>query len=96
MSADKKENGNKPGDTISGTLNVSVSAQHFNLLVVSHTGEEFLFDLFQRLPGLGSASFVGRYVTSVAHARRIYDALRENIETYESAFGRIVQAESGG
>jgi len=92
VSPDKKENGNKQGGAGSVELNISVPAQYFNLLRITHArGEEFLFDLFQALPEPGSASLVGRYVTSVAHAKRIHDALGENIKKYESSFGPIAQ-----
>ncbi len=94
MNADKKENGSKPVEE--GSVEIAVSsmaAQYFNLLRVTHTGEEFLFDLIQLKPGSGSLSsaHVGRYVTSVAHAKRIYEALGENIRKYEDKFGSIVQ-----
>lgn len=91
VSADKKENGNNPGDSNSGELSIPLMAQYFNLLRVGHSGEEFFFELSQTPETKNVGLIVGRFVTSVAHAQRIYKALGENIEQYESKFGPITQ-----
>jgi hypothetical protein len=65
-------------------------AQYFNVMRVSHTAGEFFFDLAQYTgEGGTAASLVGRLVTSPQHAKAMLDALSENIEKYESAFGGI-------
>ncbi len=65
-------------------------AQYFNVMRVSHTAGEFFFDLAQYTgEGGTAASLVGRLVTSPQHAKAMLDALSENVEKYESAFGEI-------
>lgn len=91
VSAEKEENGNTPGDPISGELSIPLMAQYFNLLRVGHSSEEFYFELSQAPENKNVGLIVGRFVTSVAHAQRIHKALGENIAQYESKFGPITQ-----
>ena len=91
VSADKKENGNNPGDSTPGELRIPLMAQYFNQLRVGHSGEEFYFEMSQATETKNVGLIVGRFVTSVAHAQRMYKALGENIAQYESKFGPITQ-----
>lgn len=63
----------------------------FNHLVVRHSGEEFYFDIGQIIPGTQLVGVGHRFVTTVTHAKRIRDALAQNIKRYEARFGRIAQ-----
>ena len=63
----------------------------FNHLVVRHSGEEFYFDIGQILPGTQLVGVGHRFVTTVPHAKRIRDAIDQNIKKYEARFGRIAQ-----
>jgi len=67
-------------------------AEYANLMQVSHTKEEFLL-MFANLLG-SSGRVVGKIITSPGHLKRIIRALQENLGKYETAFGKIEEAEA--
>jgi Protein of unknown function (DUF3467) len=60
-----------------------------NLVVISHSGAEFVFDFIRVMPGLPKAKVKSRIVMAPPHAKRLLFALKENIEKFERAFGPI-------
>ena len=58
-----------------------------NGMMVQHTGDEFVLDFAMVIGGAGTV--VSRVITSPAHAKRIAEALHENIARYEAAHGPI-------
>jgi hypothetical protein len=58
-----------------------------NMMQVSHTKEEFVFDFVNILPPSGQ--LVARILVSPAHAKRIMLALQDNIQRYETQFEKI-------
>lgn len=63
-----------------------------NNVLITHTKEEFLLDfmtLFHPQGVLGA-----RVIISPGHAKRILNALHENIGKYERVFGEIKEAEA--
>ena len=58
-----------------------------NLLQILHTKEEFVLDFFLNAPPQGMLA--SRVVVSPGHAKRIAQALAENIKRYEEKFGKI-------
>jgi Protein of unknown function (DUF3467) len=66
-----------------------------NVMIVSHTKEEFVFDfLMITPPGAGPSTGVvtARIITSPGHMKRMVSALTENLRIYESNFGKISEA----
>jgi Protein of unknown function (DUF3467) len=63
-----------------------------NGMMVQHTADEFVLDFAMVMAGTGTV--VSRVVTSPGHAKRIAEALQENIAKYEAAHGPIRR--SGG
>ncbi len=61
-----------------------------NNMVVAHNKEEFVMDFLNIFPPQGA--LVARVFTSPGHAKRIYSALKDNIERYEKQFGKIEEA----
>lgn len=59
-----------------------------NSIQLTHSGEEFVLDLFAVYPPQGV--LLHRIVISPQHALRLRDALKENIERYEAQYGAIV------
>ncbi len=58
-----------------------------NLAIISHTKDEFCLDFinsFAPVPIL-----TARVIVTPTHAKRIFLALKENIEKYEEKFGKI-------
>ncbi|WP_448530433.1 DUF3467 domain-containing protein [Raineya sp.] len=60
-----------------------------NLVMISHSPTEFVFDFITILPGLPKPRVVSRIVMSPEHAQNFLNALKENIEIYENNFGKI-------
>lgn len=62
-----------------------------NLLVITHSKEEYLLD-FMTVVG-GEGSLVARVFMSPGHLKRTIKALEENLSKYEQKFGAIIEAE---
>ncbi len=60
-----------------------------NLAMIAHSGGEFVIDFIRLMPGVPKAKVKSRIVISPEHAVRFMAALKENIERYEAAFGKI-------
>ena len=60
-----------------------------NLAIISHSASEFIIDFATMLPGLPKPDITNRIVMNTEHAKRLLNALMDNIGKYESQFGRI-------
>lgn len=60
-----------------------------NLMIVSHTKEEFCLDFIN---SFNPSILVVRVLTSPAHLKRMIEALKENMEKYEEKFGKVEPA----
>jgi len=58
-----------------------------NQMIVTHSKEEFILDFVLATPPVGVVS--ARVIVSPAHAKRILQALADNIARYEATFGTI-------
>jgi hypothetical protein len=65
-----------------------------NMMQVSHTKEEFIFDFLNVFGPQGSQ--VAKIITSPEHFKRIVGALNDNLKRYEDQFGKIEEKEVGG
>lgn len=61
-----------------------------NLVLISHSPAEFVFDFTRILPGKPKAKVYARIVMAPQHAKSLLKALEENIKKYEEQFGEIV------
>lgn len=61
-----------------------------NVMQVQHSKEEFLLDFMNTFPPV--ATLNARVIISPGHMKRIVGALKENIERYEAAHGKIEEA----
>jgi hypothetical protein len=62
-----------------------------NLAMIAHSNSEFVIDFIRLMPGVPKAKVKSRIIVTPDHAKRLLAALKENIEKYESAFGKISQ-----
>lgn len=67
-----------------------LKGRYSNLLRITHTQEEFVLDFINVVPP--QAAVVARIATSPGHLKRIIQALADNVERYEKAFGEIREA----
>ena len=60
-----------------------------NLAIISHSHSEFVIDFATMLPGLAKPEISNRILMTPEHAKRLLNALADNIGKYESQFGHI-------
>lgn len=65
------------------------SGTYSNLVMISHSPSEFIFDFISVMPGVPKAKVVKRMVLTPDHAKRLAGALTENINRYEKENGSI-------
>ncbi len=63
-----------------------------NLAMISHSDSEFVLDFIFVQPQAPKARVRARVITTPSHAKRILNALSDNISRYESRFGEIKAA----
>ncbi len=60
-----------------------------NLAIISHSQSEFIIDFATVLPGLAKPEISNRIVMTPEHAKRLLNALADNINKFENQFGKI-------
>lgn len=63
-----------------------------NLAIITHSHSEFIIDFATMLPGLPKPEVNNRIIMTPEHAKRLYLALQDNINKYESQNGQIMLA----
>ena len=73
------------------TIRISpdLEAVYANLVRITHSPSEFIFDFAQMLPGLKEPDLKSRVLLSPLSAKLIFKALGENLAKYEANFGDI-------
>ena len=60
-----------------------------NLAVINHSPTEFVVDFIQMMPGVPKAKVKSRIILTPQHAKRLANALVENVSRFEKQFGDI-------
>ncbi|NNC95636.1 MAG: DUF3467 domain-containing protein [Chitinophagales bacterium] len=60
-----------------------------NLAIITHSNAEFVVDFVRVLPGVPKAKVKSRIVLTPQHAKRLLQALAENVKKYEDQHGKI-------
>ena len=60
-----------------------------NLAIITHSRSEFIIDFASMLPGLPKPEVHNRIIMTPEHAKRLFMALQDNINKYESQHGPI-------
>ena len=63
--------------------------EYANLVRISHSLSDLVFEFAHMLPGTGAARLTSRIVMSPIGAKLLLRALSENLSKYEAAFGEI-------
>jgi hypothetical protein len=63
-----------------------------NMMMVTHTTEEFVLDFVNLLPPNGMVT--NRVIVSPGHMKRMLAALQENMDKYENSHGKIKAADA--
>ncbi len=67
----------------------TAAGNYSNLAIITHSNSEFFIDFARMMPGLSKAQVVSRIIMTPEHIKRLYLALRDNINKYESQNGEI-------
>ncbi|MCK9611586.1 MAG: DUF3467 domain-containing protein [Bacteroidales bacterium] len=60
-----------------------------NLAVITHSHSEFIVDFVKIMPGIPKAKVKSRIILTPQHAKRLLNALKDNILKFEENFGKI-------
>lgn len=70
------------------------SGTYSNLVMITHSASEFVFDFIAVMPGLPKAKVQKRMILTPEHAKRFSNALVDNIKRYEDAHGPIKESKA--
>ena len=75
-------------------LNVELSEEvaegiYSNLAIITHSPSEFVVDFIKMMPGVPKAKVKSRIILTPQHAKRLMQALKDNIDKFESMNGKI-------
>jgi len=75
-------------------LNIELSDEvaegiYSNLAIISHSHSEFVLDFIRLMPSVPKAKVKSRIILTPMHAKRLMNALADNIKKFESQFGSI-------
>jgi predicted transcriptional regulator len=60
-----------------------------NLAIISHSHSEFVVDFIRLVPNVPKAKVKSRIILTPQHAKRLLNALADNVKKYEQQFGII-------
>lgn len=63
--------------------------QYSNLVVVHHNAEEFTLNFVYMFPTVPQGKLVASLIISPKHAKRLMQALQENVARFEAQFGKL-------
>lgn len=69
-----------------------LKGDYSNVMQIMHTKEEFVMDFLNVFPPTGTLN--SRIIVSPGHFKRMVKAVQENLEKYESTFGKIEESEA--
>lgn len=65
------------------------SGTYSNLVMITHSASEFILDFIAVMPGVPKAKVVKRMILTPDHAKRLSNALSENVNRFEEEHGSI-------
>lgn len=63
--------------------------EYANFAIITHSSSDFVLDFARILPGVPKAIVKSRVILAPEHAKRLLQALQENLLRYETDFGKI-------
>ena len=73
-------------------LNIEISeemaeGQYANLAIITHSHAEFVLDFVNVMPGTPKSKVKSRIILTPQHAKRLMNAMKDNVERFEAANG---------
>ena len=94
MAKDEKQNPQQQQNQINIELSEEVAeGEYANLAMIAHSNSEFVIDFIRLMPGVPKAKVKSRIVITPEHAKRLLNALGDNISKYEAVHGPIKQTD---
>jgi hypothetical protein len=92
--AEDKNKQQPPAQQQQGQINIELTEEiaegiYSNLAMIAHSNSEFVIDFIRLMPGVPKAKVKSRIVITPEHAKRLLQALKDNIDKYEASFGPI-------
>ncbi|MBL4568590.1 MAG: DUF3467 domain-containing protein [Flavobacteriaceae bacterium] len=77
-----------------GQLNIELDESvaegtYSNLAIINHSVSEFIVDFITVMPGVPKAKVKSRIILTPQHAKRLTQALADNVKRFEEAHGEI-------
>ncbi len=87
-------------NTNDNQLNIELSEEiaegvYSNLAIITHSNTEFVLDFIRVMPGVPKAKVKSRIILTPEHAKRLLNALEDNIEKFEAINGRVKIQDEG-
>lgn len=82
----EEENRKEPMVKMSAEIAAGI---YSNMAILGHSSSEFVLDFVSILPGVPTPEVKSRIILAPEHAKRLLDALQDNIRKYEEVFGPI-------
>jgi hypothetical protein len=75
-------------------LNIEISeemaeGEYANLAIITHSHAEFVVDFVNVMPGTPKSRVKSRIILTPQHAKRLMNALQDNVDKFETAHGTI-------
>ena len=91
MSNEKKQEG----------LNIELTEEvaegtYSNIAIINHSPSEFVVDFIQMMPGVPKAKVKSRIILTPQHAKRLMNALNDNISKFQAQHGEIKDVDPTG
>jgi hypothetical protein len=91
MSEEKKQEG----------LNIELTEEvaegtYSNIAIINHSPSEFVVDFIQMMPGVPKAKVKSRIILTPQHAKRLMNALDDNISKFQAQHGEIKDIDPTG
>jgi len=65
-----------------------------NLAIITHSTTEFAIDFIRVMPGMPKAKVKSRIILTPQHAKRLANAMKDNVANYKKTFGKIREIEN--
>jgi Protein of unknown function (DUF3467) len=86
-------------NTNSNQINIELPEEiaegvYSNLAIISHSNSEFVVDFVRMMPNVPQAKVKSRIILTPEHAKRLLNALIDNVRKYEHQFGMIEEKDT--
>lgn len=68
---------------------LTAEGTYSNLAIINHSNTEFVVDFVNIMPGIPKGKVKSRIILTPVHAKRLLQALNENVARFEKANGEI-------